>query len=39
VRGFVADRTSLPGPLLGAAEDLFAVALAVAVVTAGRDSG
>ena len=39
VRALVADRTSLPGPLLGAAEDLFAVALAVAVVTAGRDAG
>ena len=38
-RGFVADRTRIPGPLLGAAEDLFAIALAVAVVTAGRDSG
>jgi uncharacterized membrane protein len=39
VRALVADRTSLPRPLLGAAEDLFAVALAVAVVTAGRDAG
>jgi uncharacterized membrane protein len=37
-RAFVADRTRVPGPLLGAAEDLFAVALAVAVVTAGRDA-
>jgi uncharacterized membrane protein len=39
VRAFVAERTHLPGPLLGAAEDLVAVALAVAVVTAGRDAG
>jgi uncharacterized membrane protein len=38
-RDFLADRTGLPGPLLGAAEDLFAVGLAIAVVTAGRDSG
>ena len=28
-----------PEPLLGAIEDLFAVALALAVVTAGRDPG
>jgi uncharacterized membrane protein len=39
VRALVAERARLPGPLLGAAEDLFAVALAVAVVTAGRDTG
>lgn len=37
-RAFAADRTRLPGPLLGALEDLFAVALALAVVTAGRES-
>jgi uncharacterized membrane protein len=37
-RAFAAERTRLPGPLLGALEDLVAVALAVAVVTAGRDS-
>jgi hypothetical protein len=28
-----------PEPLLGAGEDLFAVAVALAVVTAGRDPG
>ena len=38
-RAFLAERTRLPGPLLGAAEDLFAVGLAVAVLTAGRDPG
>jgi uncharacterized membrane protein len=38
-RAFVAERTRLPGPLLGAAEDLVAVGLAVAVVGAGRDAG
>jgi uncharacterized membrane protein len=38
-RILLADRTTLPGPLLGAAEDLLAVGLAVAVLTAGRDSG
>ncbi len=37
-RGLLAERTSLPGPLLGAAEDVLAVGLAVAVVTAGRDA-
>ena len=37
-RAFAAERTQLPGPLLGAREDVFAVALAVAVVTAGRES-
>ena len=37
-RAFAAERTQLPGPLLGTLEDLFAVALAVAVVTAGRES-
>jgi uncharacterized membrane protein len=35
-RAAVAGRTRLPGPLLGAVEDLFAVGLAVAVLTAGR---
>jgi uncharacterized membrane protein len=39
VRGLVAERTSLPGPLLGAAEDLLAVGLALAVISAGRDRG
>ena len=34
----LAERTRIPGPLLGAAEDLFAVGLAVAVITAGRDA-
>ena len=38
-RAFVAERTRLPGPLLGAAEDLVTVGLAVAVVGAGRDTG
>jgi uncharacterized membrane protein len=37
-RILLADRTPLPGPLLGALEDLLAVGLAVAVLTAGRDS-
>jgi uncharacterized membrane protein len=37
-RVFVAERTSLPAPLIGAVEDLLAVALAYAVVTAGRDT-
>jgi uncharacterized membrane protein len=37
-RGFLAERTRLPGPVLGALEDLVAVGLAVAVVAAGRDS-
>jgi uncharacterized membrane protein len=39
VRALLTERTTLPQPLLGAIEDLFAVALAVAVVTAGRDAG
>lgn len=39
LRDLLADRTGLPEPLLGAIEDLFAVALALAVVTAGRDPG
>src|SRR4029453_5994819 len=39
LRDLLADRTGLPQPLLGAGEDLFAVALALAVVTAGRDPG
>jgi uncharacterized membrane protein len=34
-RAFAAERTGLPGPLLGAAEDLVAVGLAVAVVASG----
>jgi uncharacterized membrane protein len=38
-RAFVAERTQLPGPLLGAIEDLLAAALALAVITAGRDAG
>jgi uncharacterized membrane protein len=37
-RAVLADRTAVPGPLLGVVEDLVAVGLAVAVVTAGRDS-
>ena len=39
VRALVAERTRLPGPLLGAAEDLFTVALALAVIGTGRDAG
>ena len=35
-RAAAAERTRLPGPLLGAIEDLFAVGLAMAVLTAGR---
>ena len=35
-RAAAAERTRLPGPLLGAVEDLFAVGLAMAVLTAGR---
>ena len=35
-RVFLAERTRLPGPLLGVAEDLFAVGLTVAVITAAR---
>jgi uncharacterized membrane protein len=38
-RVFVAERTQLPGPLLGVVEDLLAAGLAVAVITAGRDAG
>jgi uncharacterized membrane protein len=38
-RVFVAERTSLPTPLIGVVEYLVAVALAYAVVTAGRDAG
>jgi uncharacterized membrane protein len=38
VRAALADRSSLPQPLLGAVEDLFAVGLAVAVIAAGRDA-
>jgi uncharacterized membrane protein len=37
-RGYLAERTRLPGPLLGAVEDLLAIGLTVAVVTAGRDT-
>jgi uncharacterized membrane protein len=39
VRAFVAERTRLPNPLLGAAEDVVAVGLALAVISAGRDAG
>jgi uncharacterized membrane protein len=35
-RAAAAERTRLPGPLLGAVEDLLAVALALAVIGAGR---
>jgi hypothetical protein len=35
----LAERTTLPDPLLGGLEDLLAVALAVAVLGAGRGSG
>jgi uncharacterized membrane protein len=38
-RALAAERTGLPGPLLGAAEDLVAVGLALAVISAGRDRG
>jgi uncharacterized membrane protein len=38
-RAFSAERTGLPGPLLGAAEDLVAVGLAVAVVASGLSRG
>jgi uncharacterized membrane protein len=38
-RTTAAERTGLPGPLLGAVEDLVVVALAVAVVGAGRRPG
>jgi uncharacterized membrane protein len=36
-RILAAERTSLPGPLLGAIEDLVAIGLAVLVLEAGRD--
>jgi uncharacterized membrane protein len=35
-RSLAAERTGLPGPLLGAVEDLVAIGLAVAVLGAGR---
>jgi len=38
-RAVLAERTTLPDPLLGGIEDLLAVALAVAVLGAGRGSG
>jgi uncharacterized membrane protein len=38
-RALAAERTAVPAPLLGAAEDLVAVALAVAVVGAAPDRG
>lgn len=38
-RIFAAERTSLPGPLLGAVEDLVTIGLAVMVLEAGRDRG
>ncbi|HEV3463531.1 MAG TPA: hypothetical protein VG846_06070 [Actinomycetota bacterium] len=38
-RTLAAERTRLPNPLLGAAEDLVAVGLAMAVVGAARDGG
>jgi len=38
-RVFVAERTRLPGPLIGVVEDLLAAGLALAVITAGRDAG
>jgi uncharacterized membrane protein len=38
-RTFLAERTRLPNLLLGAAEDLVAVGLAVAVIGAARDPG
>jgi uncharacterized membrane protein len=37
-RALLAQRTALPDPLVGALEDLFAVGLAVAVLSAGRDA-
>ena len=36
-RALAAERTGLPGPLLGAAEDMVAIGLAAAVLAAGRD--
>jgi uncharacterized membrane protein len=38
-RVLAADRTGLPGPLLGAAEDLVTFGLALAVLAAGREGG
>jgi uncharacterized membrane protein len=38
-RLLAAERTSLPGPLLGAAEDLVVVGLSLAVISATRDRG
>jgi uncharacterized membrane protein len=38
-RALAAERTGLPGPLLGAAEDLVTIGLALAVVAAGRETG
>ena len=38
-RLLAAEHTSLPGPLLGAIEDLVTIGLAVAVLEAGRDRG
>jgi uncharacterized membrane protein len=38
-RILAAERTTLPGPLLGAIEDLVAIGLAVLVLEAGRDHG
>jgi uncharacterized membrane protein len=38
-RALLAHGTALPGPVQGALEDLVAVGLGVAVVTAGRDAG
>jgi len=35
-RAFLAERTRLPGPLLGGLEDLVAIGLAVAVLQSGR---
>jgi uncharacterized membrane protein len=38
-RTLAAEHTPLPGPLLGAIEDLVTIGLAVAVLEAGRDRG
>ncbi|HET7516453.1 MAG TPA: DUF4126 domain-containing protein, partial [Actinomycetes bacterium] len=38
-RTFLAERTRLPNLLLGAAEDVVAVGLAMAVISTGRDAG
>jgi hypothetical protein len=35
----LAERTRLPNLLLGAAEDVVAVGLAMAVISSGRDTG